>query len=94
MENVTLDTLLLHDLHVVGDSVFEAFEELHRVHGVDLSRLDIGRYFPSEVSNDAFLISFFGRSRWAQRVKRKYPPLPLRIVSDALEQGSWPLAVS
>ena len=90
IRDANINTCLLHDLHVVGDSVYEAFERLHLRHGVDLSSLDVSMYFPSEISRDAFLISFYPDTPWGQRAMARYPRLSLRMVSEAVKQGRWP----
>lgn len=91
----TSETRILHDLGLCGDDVSDEFAILNREFGVDLSGLEMAKYFPSEHSVDAFIISLrrplraVGLGQLVNRVLGKYSPLTLGMIEAALLHQRW-----
>lgn len=91
----TSETRLLHDLGLCGDDVSDEFAILNGEFGVDLSGLELTKYFPSEHSADAFIITLrrplraVGIGQLVDRVFRKYPALTLGMIDAALSHQRW-----
>ena len=90
------NTRLFHDLGLYGDAAEDAMWLLQRRFGVDLSELDINKYFPPEFEGknrlDAFLrnIAYPRDSRLIDAL-RVCEPLTLSMVGRSLAAKRWSL---
>ena len=85
--------LSLHDLGFIGDTVREHFVILEKNFGVEIQHFDIGKYFPSELSLDALIITmrpllkYLKLDSLAERVLDGYPPFYLGWIEEAILRG-------
>lgn len=89
----TKDSLLLHDLGFIGDTVREHFVVLEKNFRVEIQDFDIGKYFPSELSLDSLIITIHPLLKYlrldslAERVLDGYPPFYLGWIEEAILGG-------
>lgn len=86
-------TRLYHDLGIYGDDAIEYMQLLQTKFGVDLSGLDVDRYFPPEFEGRnklaAFLLTLIPFSGFLLRRRRTYPPLTLAMIDSSLRAKRW-----
>jgi len=103
IESWSSETRLLHDLGLCGDDILDEFKILQDEFGVDLSGFDFAKYFPSEPSRDAYLISarrilsaigfpsvanFIYKKR-VERTCSKYQAVSLGMIESTIRQRKW-----
>jgi hypothetical protein len=99
IDSWTSGTRLLHDIGLCGDDVLDDFKVLHDQFGVDLSGFEFKKYFPSELSTDALLLTLrpflraVGLQRLINRVYKRYPEVTLETIESVIKQKKW-VAVS
>ena len=76
----TGETRLFQDMGLSGDSAKEEVETMRREYDVDFTGFSIERYFPSELSNDTFVSTLFGWSKFGRRIKEKYPAITFSMI--------------
>ncbi|WP_442755793.1 DUF1493 family protein [Methylocystis sp. JAN1] len=82
-------TRLLQDIGLVGDSAWDEFTRMHRDFGVDLTELEIDKYFPPELSGARLVVSFFGWTEFGKRLKERYPAVTLDMIETTLAAKKW-----
>lgn len=88
-------TRLLHDIGLCGDSALEDIKILRDEFGVDLTGFEFEKYFPDELSTDAFLLTVlrvprsFGLRAIRTRVYNKYPEITLEMIESVLNHKKW-----
>jgi len=97
------ETRLLHDIGLYGDSAVEELQILANEFGVDFSKFDFDKHFPSELSNDALFINTYKLARFHRSfeimyrlfrldrrfevVRAKYKPITLGMIQGAIAEG-------
>ncbi|MBK7491517.1 MAG: hypothetical protein IPI17_05490 [Nitrosomonas sp.] len=103
IESWSSETRLLHDLGLCGDDILDEFKILQDEFGVDLSGFDCAKYFPSELSKDAYLISThrilsavglskaanYIYKRGVERACSKYQAVSLGMIESTIRQRKW-----
>ncbi len=79
-KQVTTEARLLHDLYVYGDDAVDFLNYLQQEFGVDISRFDFQRYFPTEGGFN-FIIYF------KKKLEQRYKPLTIQTILDAIDNG-------
>src|SRR5476649_340929 len=78
-----------------GDDARDDFKILHDQFGVDLSDFEFKAYFPSELSMDAFFLTFrpllrmIGLQRIVICICDKYLRVTLGMIESAIRQRKW-----
>ncbi|MHA6824557.1 hypothetical protein ACQUKI_23880 [Ralstonia pseudosolanacearum] len=99
----TSETRLLHDLGLCGDDILDEFKVLQDEFGVDLSDFEFKKYFPGELSKDAYVVSTrrllhaiglhkiadYLYKKIVERVFRKYMEVSLGMIESTLRQKKW-----
>lgn len=91
----TSETRLLQDLGLCGDDVLDDFKILKDEFGVDLSGFELKRYFPSELSMEAFLLAIrpllrvVGLQSVVARIHKRYPEVTLGMIESVIRQKTW-----
>ena len=91
----TSETRLLHDIGLSGDDVLDEFKILQDEFGVDLSDFEFNKYFPSELSTDAFLLILrpllraVGLQRIVIHIFDKYSEFTLGMIESTIRQKKW-----
>ena len=86
------ETELLRDLHLLGDTSEEFIEEFCEASGISTDGFKCFEYFPSELSNDAFILTihqctgYFAIKR--DMIIRKYKKISLGDLNQAAEEKS------
>jgi Protein of unknown function (DUF1493) len=90
IENMTLETCLVKDLGLDGDTLCETLETLEKEFGVDLTQFHFERYSYTEGE----LLSFGRELNWLKRNlglrHREFKPLTLRMIAKAIRTKKWP----
>lgn len=103
IDSWTSNTRLLHDLDLCGDDILDEFKILQDNFGVDLSDFEFKKYFPSELSKDAYLISArrllhtiglhkiadYLYKRIVDRIYDKYSEVSLGLIEATIRQRKW-----
>lgn len=91
----TSETRLLQDIGLCGDDILDELMIMREEFGVDLSMCDYMKFFPSERSMDALLISIrpllraVGLKPVVDRIHAKYPPVTLGMIESVMLQRKW-----
>lgn len=83
------ETRLLQDIGLFGDDADEELTLLKKKFDVNFSNFPFYKYFPGERGWDHFVLSFFGKTRWGDSVKRKYPPITLNMIEQSMRNRRW-----
>ena len=78
-------TRLWQDLRLAGDEADEFFVDFGKTFGIDLSGLDLSKYFPSEF---AVTWCWLG-SKLGFFPERQFPPITIVYLVEAAEAKSW-----
>ena len=95
IDSWTGETRLLHDIGLSGDNVLDEFKILQDQFGVDLSGFEFKKYFPSELSTEAFLLALrpllcaVGLQRIVIHICDRYPEVTLEMIESAIRQRKW-----
>jgi hypothetical protein len=81
-------TELYYDLHLAGDDLYDAIDEIRNPFGTDFSVMDLRRYAPNEVGHNISFLNLARRYReW--RGERTYQSLTVARLIDAVQAGAW-----
>jgi hypothetical protein len=95
IDSWTSETRLLHDLGLCGDDLLDEFKILQDEFGVDLSEFEFKKYFPGELSMDAYFITIrqllraVGLGKVVDHVCDKYTGISLGMIESAIRQRKW-----
>ena len=103
IESWSSETRLLHDIGLCGDDILDEFKILQDEFGVDLSGFEFAKYFPNELSRDAYLISVrrilssiglptvanYIYKRGVERTCSKYQEVSLGMIESTIKQRKW-----
>jgi hypothetical protein len=92
LENWSGETRLFQDIGLYGDNAADDLELLRREFAIDFEGFPFSKYFPNDFSFSwqTFVLNFFWRSRWAEEVRGRYPPLTLEMLDVAIREKKWP----
>jgi hypothetical protein len=82
------ESRLFHDLRAYGDNAADDLKLLETKFGVDLSTFPFQKYFPTHYGIEALFLIFWN-SRLAENIKKRYPPITLRMVDEAIKKKKW-----
>ena len=80
------NTKLEDDLGITGDDAVEFFEKFSKEFNIDLSALDLRKYFESEGVGLINFSSIFGRQK---KVKRSLHEITIADLENILKVGKW-----
>jgi acyl carrier protein len=87
-KRVTLDARLFHDLGVDGADGWDILAEFSRRYGVDISTVDVSKYFGPEAAATPFTLI-----RWlldpAFRRGDQFSPIRVRDLVECARAGKW-----
>jgi hypothetical protein len=82
-------TRLLQDVGLFGDNAYDELELLAKEYGVDFSGFDIQKYFPGNFGREPFVLTFLPSSTWADRVRKRYPPITFDMIESVIANKKW-----
>lgn len=94
IRNARPETQLVDDLGVYGDEAIDFVDVLSKKFDVDVSELDIDRYFPLEFPGQTlfhrivFAFVPFIRSIYYRRTR--FEPISLEMIERAISSKKWP----
>ena len=84
------ETRLFQDVGLFGDNAVDDLVLLAKTFKVDLSNFPFSKYFPGNYGREPLVLTFFWRSKWADEIRKRYPPITWGMLDAAIEQKKWP----
>ena len=86
VDKLNRDTKIEDDLGITGDDAIEFFDKFSKEFSIDLSDLDLHRYFESE---GVGLINFSWLLGKRRKVKRSLHEITIADLENTLKKGKW-----
>lgn len=82
-------TRLFHDIGLYGDNAADELKILHDEFGVDFSSFNFRKYFPGNFGLEALFLTLAPKSKWADGIRQKYPPITFDMLEEAIHKQKW-----
>jgi hypothetical protein len=85
----TGETRLFQDIGIFGDNAYDELNLLRKEFDIDFSAFEFKKYFPGNFGVEPLILMTFWNSKWADRIKRRYPPITLSMLDEVIQKKKW-----